>query len=457
MITEKDFMENIINLALKYGANEAEVFASEAKVAMAGITSGELKLPTFLWEKGVGIRVVVDKRIGFSATNRVDKESIEEAIKRAISVAKTSKPLEKWQGLPKSEPYPSVKGIYDAKISDMTGDKLIELTGEMLNGVAETSEKVIPAWGMATVTETKEAIINTNGVYGFKQGTSISFSIGVIARDGNIVTPVHSESEAKRMLEIEPYEVGKKATEKALTSLKTVKVDTREYPIILTPEAFAIISLFTLQQAIDGENIVTGRSPFRDKRGEEIFNENITIVDNGLLDGGLATAPFDDEGVPSQKTVIVRKGVLENFIYDHYRANLAGEKSTGNAIRGGMLFGTTRQKYEQLPMIFPTNFVVEKGDVELENMIQDVNRGVLILDIQGAHAANMETGELSAVATPAWYIEDGEIKGNIPGAMININIYKALKEEDLLLTKETKNVFNVYSPWIKTKATIISK
>ncbi|MHA1617313.1 MAG: TldD/PmbA family protein [Candidatus Njordarchaeales archaeon] len=450
----EDLVEWVVNEALKLGADEAECYGHYSKQYNVNIMAGEVKQPSFQEDAGLGIRVIVNKRLGFAATNVFEREKIREAIKRALSIARASQENPKWRSLPEASKYESVRGIIDTRIRDIDPGEVLEITSNLLNNITSLDKRVIPVWGGVFAGYNKALIANSNNVRGEKEGTIIGGSLGTIARDGNVTTPVHSEVVMSRTKEINFDGLALKLVEKTVKSLTITKIETGDYPVIFDPEALFMLSIVTIIRAISADFVQMGRSPYTNKIGEVVASQEITLIDDGTLPGGIGSTPFDDEGCPTKRTVIIERGVLKRLLYDNYRAKIEDKESTGNGFRGG---GGAQPKYLFTPSISPTNIIIEPGKESLETIVSEIEKGVMILGIQGAHASNPETGEVSAVATPAWVIEKGEIKGLAPGIMINMNIYEALRDVKAI-SKEVRQVYNFITPWIQIeKAKIISK
>ena len=181
-----------------------------------------------------------------------------------------------------------------------------------------------------------------------------------------------------------------------------------------------------------------GQSPFKDKIGEKVASENLTINDDGLFESGLRTSVFDGEGVPHQKTPVIEKGVLRNFLYDNYSAKKDGKESTGNASRAG---------YLSTPSIDTTNFHIIPGDKTSDEMLREVDDGLIVYFLQGAHSSNPVSGEFSVVATPAWKIEKGEITHCSRGVMLAGNVFELLKNVNVVGCNE-RQMGTLIAPWI---------
>jgi len=164
----------------------------------------------------------------------------------------------------------------------------------------------------------------------------------------------------------------------------------------------------------------------------------VTIWDDGLYPGGLRTWAFDGEGVAQQKTLLIEKGILRNFLYDNYSAKKEGKESTGNASRAG---------YLSTPNIEPTNFQFASGTITPNELLAEVNDGLIIYYLQGAHSSNPISGEFSVVATPAWKIKKGEIIHSTRGVMLAGNIFEVLKNTSAIANNERK-IGQLISPWI---------
>ena len=164
----------------------------------------------------------------------------------------------------------------------------------------------------------------------------------------------------------------------------------------------------------------------------------MTIYDDGLFNGGIHTWKFDGEGVPQQKTPIIEKGVLRNFIYDNYTAKKDEKESTGNASRAG---------YFSTPNVDATNFRIMPGNKSPEELISGLKEGLLVYYLQGAHSSNPASGEFSVVSTPAWKIENGEIAYATKGAMLTGNIFRVLMNISELANNERK-IGQLVAPWV---------
>lgn len=430
----------VVKRALQvHGADEAEAFAVRIRGVNSNIKLGNLDVTSSYEEAGIGIRVVVDKRVGFAFTNHLSFEQVDEAVRRAVTLARASPRNERWPGLPGAySKYAHVRGTYDEELASATSEDLISKAKDLLREISDPRITLVRArLGVAAI---RRAVVNSNGVCVVEDGTVSYLFVNVVAGEAGNVSPGVFEYSFRRRGFPDVTKVIEEATWKALSSLKPVKIKSGAYPVILAPKACWSLFRYTLSQALKGDNAVRGRSPYCGKLGSRVMDEKLSIIDEGTLEGGLNTWSFDDEGVATQKTVIVSRGVLKGFIYDTYWASLAGTSSTGNAWR------LEHPGYTGAPQVDFSNFVIEPGDIKLDALISDLKEGLLVDDLQGAHSSNPETGEFSVVATPAWLVSRGELRA-VKGVMIAGRVYELLSNVGGI-SRERVDVMNFRLPWM---------
>ena len=434
--------ENAVNQTMKKGASEAEAYVYEGQATNVGIELGQINKTNRIIDRGIGIRVVVDKAVGFAYTNVIgDPKDVDSVIVRALSAAKASKPDPDWKGLPERKQYSSPEGTFDSKVVELESDELVKVASTMLTAAGQVDKRVFPIEGGIGCAYISNAIANSNGITGFDKGTVVECSVATIAKEGNSVTPVCFEFNASRSYEIDPVWVGKEAAKLAVLALKTKSVETKSTTIILTQFALQDLFVYTLINAVRADSVQRNQSPFKGKIGEKVASESLTIYDDGLFPGGLRTWAFDGEGVPHQKTAVIEKGVLSSFLFDNYSAKKEGKESTGNGGRAG---------YLSTPSIDTTNFHILPGSKTADEMLSEVDDGLLVYYLQGAHSSNPVSGEFSVVATPAWKIKKGEVTHCSRGVMLAGNIFEVLKNVSLVGGNE-RQMGQLISPWIQVE------
>lgn len=439
-----NFGEKAVKATMKKGANEAEAFLGETLSTIASIERGQIVKNMRKKDQGLGIRAVYNKAVGFSYTNILDDKSIEETAVEAFRSAKASKPDKSWSGFPEPKKFGTTTGIYDKKLAAITSDELVNMASIMLTEAANYDKRVLAAFGSAETHLSSRAIVNSHGIEAFDEGTSIGCNLGTVAREANEVTPICAEFNAERVYKIDPKWVGREAARQAISQLKGRKVDSGVFPVIFGPLALFEILYYTFINAVKADQVQRKQSVLEGKIGQKVASSMVTIYDDGLMANGLQTWKFDAEGTPCQKTPIIEKGFLRHYLYDCYSARKDGVESTGNATRLGIA------PYQSTPTIQATNFAINSGNKSPDSLIKEVENGVIVYGFQGAHSSNPSTGEFSAVATPAWKIEKGEIAYAIKGAMLAGSIFDVLNNVSAL-GNNVRKIEHIVAPWVRAE------
>jgi PmbA protein len=219
--------------------------------------------------------------------------------------------------------------------------------------------------------------------------------------------------------DVDVEKVGRRAARRAVNMLGARSIDTVRCNLLL--ENIVVCELLeVLACSFLLDNLEKGKSMFKGKIGDKIASSTVSIWDNGLLPKGWATAPFDAEGTPTQKTALVIDGICQGHLSDTYWGRRTGTGTTGNAARSA---------YKNLPTIGITNIYMEGKGPKLENLISDMGRGLFVTELLGVHTANPITGDFSLGAT-GFLVEGGKISYPVRGLAISGNL------ADLLLKIE---------------------
>jgi PmbA protein len=439
-----DFGKRAVKVAVRRGAEEAEAFLSLSSGTSIDIERGQIVRSIKRMDQGLGVRAVYGKAVGFSYTNTLTIKNIEEAAARAFRAARASRPDKNWLKFPSPKRFGETKGTYDKKIVALSSDELVETAAVMLGAVEAYDKRVLAVDGGVATSLFSTVVVNSHGVEAFDRGTAVGCSMETIARDGADVTPACFELNAERVYDIDAEGVGTEAARQAVSSLNARKIESGVFSVIFTQAAFRSLLYYTLINAVKADYVQRERSALKGKIGEKVASELVTVYDDGLLDGGLLTSKFDGEGVPCQKTLVIDRGVLRNFLYDNYTANKAGAESTGNASRTGLA------SYASTPVLEASNFVFKGGNRTAEELVGEVDEGLLVYGLQGAHSSNPESGEFSVVATPVWKIESGNVAYAGQGAMLTGVVFDVLRNVSAL-GSNVRKLGQLVAPWIRVE------
>jgi len=214
-----------------------------------------------------------------------------------------------------------------------------------------------------------------------------------------------------------PEKVGKIAAERTLRRLGARKAKTARVPIVFDPMVATSI-LEHIFEGINGDSVYRGASFLAGKLGQKIAGDNVNIIDDGTIAGGFGTSPFDGEGVPTRRTVVIENGVLKSYLLNTYTAKKLGLQTTGNASRG--LAGT--------PGIGPGNYFLQAGAKTPKELIGGIKDGLYVTEFLGS-GANLVTGDYSRGASGMWIsggefaypVEEITVAGNLKELFFNIS------------------------------------
>lgn len=425
-----DLAHNALEQTKRAGADEVEIYCARGRSITIDIMKDEIDLARESFVSGMGIRAIVKGAVGFSSTN--DLERVKDACVLAVKSAKVRGRDPEWSGLPPKKKPAKVSGIFDKRIVDLEIESCIDHSAELIDG-AKSIPSVVPTSGHFFCSVSTTLILNSNGVEVKEQDTVIEASADSISVD---FPSTASEFDISRNLDIDFYKIGEKASLLAFKSKRGESTETRETSVLLEPLAFADIVDNTLITSINADNVQKGRSALIGKMGAEMAAEELSILDDGTLDGGIGTLSTDDEGTPSRRTEVVKKGRLSSYLYDRYTAGKEKGESTGNAVRAS---------FTSTPSIGIRNMIIEYPSSDI---IAETGEGVVVNSLIGAHTANPISGDFSVEARNSFLIKNGEIASPIKSMMISGNIFDLLKNVDGA-GKDVKKVGNIITPTMR--------
>ncbi len=431
-----------VRRAMAEGATEAEAFVTYSRGYSVSIFAGKIRDVEYDDDIGVGVRVAVGKKVGFAYATGAEPGVAAEAARRAVRLARSAAPDRDWPGLPEPSPsYPDVGGIYEASLARVTPEALLDEAKSLIGFVEGYREEgVLLSRARIGASVVERAIANSNGVYQVDAGTYASVMVSTtISREG-VTTPAVFVFDSSRVTMPSVERVAERAIELSrLATRRAEQPSPGRYTVVYAPQALAELLEETVLFSLRGDMAVRGRSYFRNKIGQQVLSEKITIVDDGALKGGDASWRFDGEGVATRRTVLVEEGILRSFVYDTYWGRRAGYESTGNAVRAG---------YASRPSVGFTNVILGEGDAAPEELLE--GRVIVVYQVQGAHTASPETGEYSVLANPAILYENGEPRGWVPGLVVSGNMYQELREKVEAVGKWLEKPYpGIQLPWIR--------
>lgn len=401
-------MEKLLELA-SMSADQVEIYAIKQKSDSVTFENAKLKDIDSSIQSGLSLRIIKDGKTGFAYTKNLhDREGL---IRNAVDSLKG--------GVEGQLDFPYTKDIaevdsYDSAIESLMNEKLYEecsriceyLTGKTKGQINVNSE----------ITTDDIRIINN-------QGTDIANKSSHYSLTPFVLYP-GSYASIYRMFRRKKFEAVPNdfldyilhtynSSEKEV-SLKSGKVKT-----LFLPETMYVL-MWRLRFASNGKNIYVKESPLIDKIGDTIIDERVTIFDDPLNDNFPGARSFDDEGIPCRRLDVVRNGVLRNFYYDLFYAKKMNTQPTGHGFKSAMWGGET-VSLKPTPSL--QHLFIEPGNKSIGEIINSIDKGIIIPEAMGAHSGNIPNGDFSVGLSPGLYVENGEITGHIKDAMVTGNIY----------------------------------
>ena len=391
---------DLVKRALAAGATDAECTISEGDEFSANVRMREIESLKEAGSRAAGLRILIGKRTGSSYTSDLSKEGIERLVKSAVELAAVTTE-DPHAGLPEPGELGSIGGdlqLYSADVAQLETGLKIETAKRAEEAALSADPRIVNSEGAGFDSHTgRHVFANSRGFAGEYASSYCSLAVSPVAREGESMERDYWYTMARGWAGLEPAEqVGRIAAQRALRRLKAVKVETQKVPVVFEPRVARSL-LDNIFEAVHGMSVYRHESFLAGKLGERVAGENVTIVDDATIPGLFGTSPFDDEGVPSRRTVVIERGVLKSYLLNCYAARKLGMKTTGNASRG--ITGNAG--------IGHGNFFLEKGVQTPEKILASVKNGFYVTELLG-FGVNVVTGDYSRGAAGLW-IRDGEL------------------------------------------------
>ncbi|MDR3290763.1 MAG: TldD/PmbA family protein [Methanobrevibacter sp.] len=356
---------------------------------------------------GIGIRVIKNNKIGFAYTT--DPTKISEVCEEAFSNSKSNE-IDKDFSFAENQKYKKVEGIFDHRFKQGFN---LDIATDFINTVLNTvqAEKCESTSASFLADFNHNIILNSNDL---SVENSVSMFYGGLAVNAYKSSEKSTayDSISSCIFDLDGEKLGENVCKIAKDSIGGVKIDVDSMDVILDYSAASGL-LNPFISGFNGDNVRRSRSILKDKVDTKIVSEDLSVYDDGRYPNGFNSSVSDGEGTCSQKTTLVKDGILKNFIYDIYSANKSGVESTGNGFR----------EYSSTPLNSHSNVVFNfKNSVD----ISEIDKGFLLTDVLGAHTANPISGDFSVESNNSFLIENGDITKPVKKAMVVGNIFDGL-------------------------------
>jgi PmbA protein len=394
-----EIARDAVKQAVAAGASDAECTIAEGDEFSASVRMGELETLKEAGSRGAGLRVLIGKRMGASYTSDLTPEGIRQMVCSAIDLAAltTEDPN---AGLPDAGEFGAIATdlkLFSDETAKLPTEERIEMARRAEAAALGADPRITNSEGGSFDSSVGGRVFaNSRGFLGAYRTSSCSVSAMPVASQNGSMERDYWYTSARNYKGLEdPETVGRKAAARALRRLGAVKVETQRVPVIFEPRTARTL-LGNVCDAVSGSAVWRKASFLAGKLGEKIADERITLIDDGTIPGLFGSSPFDDEGVPTRRTLVIERGVLRNYLLNAYSARKLNMKTTGNASRG--ITGNAG--------IGHGNFFIEPGTKTPEEIIRGVKNGFFVTELIGS-GVNIVTGDYSRGAVGIW-IRDGE-------------------------------------------------
>lgn len=413
----KEFKNILFEKALNEGFENCEIYYTDGEDISITVYEGEVEKYNIDKSFGLSFRGMIDNKMGYSFTEILDNEAIDMLIKNAKEGAKCVESNDLQFIYEGDKNYKEVK-TYSEKLENIDAKELIDIALDLEKQTKAYSDKVVNLSGCKiSYSSSQNGIYNTKGLDLSNKGNLLLAYIIPIVEDNNEKQDGMGYMIVDSLEELNTKEIAKQGVEDALSKLGGSSVSSGSYKTIINNEAMASL-LETFADVFSGEAAQRGLSLLKGKEGELIASDLVSIIDDPLLDKGLASAPFDDEGVATLKKEIVCRGTLNTLLHNLKTAHKANVKTTGNGFKAS---------YSSPVSVEPTNFYIDKGEASLKDLMEEINEGLIVTDFAGLHSgANSITGDFS-LAAKGFYIKDGEKAYPVEQITIAGNFFDVLK------------------------------
>ena len=391
------FVKELFSKAQEEGFSEYEVYYVDRESLSISVYKEEVEKYNLNNSAGLSFRGKFGDRIGYSYTEILDEDAIEMLVKKAkenVLAIENNDIQFIYEG---DKEYKEIS-TYHEELEDIPADKLINIAISMEKEAKKYCNKVESFSGCSvSYSSGKYGIINSKGLNLSNKSNLLTAYVVPIVKDLDKMYDGCGYVVAKSLNDVKPDKIAKMGVDEALSKIGGTSIASGNYKVIINNEAMVSL-LSTFAGIFSGDAVQKGLSLLKDKEGEIIAADIVNLVDDPHLEDGLASVSFDDEGVATLKTYLIKNGKLNSLLHNLKTANKAGVKSTGNGFKSS---------YASPISVSPTNFYIEPGINSLEEMTKKINKGLIITDFAGLHSgANSITGDFS-LAAKGFYIEDG--------------------------------------------------
>ncbi len=397
---------------------EAEVYFEEGNESQVEVSQGKVEKLSRAGSKGMGVRIILDGKMGYAYTSDFSDQSVEKTWRAAVELAQVAD-SDEFRSLPDPQPIPEEDlEIYDPAVADIPMEDKVAFALAVEKATLESDPRIAQTDSCTYIDGVGAVYLsNSRGFEGSYQSSFVVAYIAAIAREGEETSTAYGLGASTHLSDLNAEEIGKEAGSKAASLLGGAPVPTQEATVVMDPVVASQL-VANLAQALTADAMQRGRTFLLDKMGQDVAADKVTLLDNGRMKRGMSSAPFDAEGVPTGATRLLDEGTFQAVVYDAYSAKKDGVGSTGNASRGS---------HRSAPSLSTSNFYLQPGNQSPEDIIGGVEKGLYVISTMNVGGINPVSGDYSVAASGMW-IENGKLTRPVNEVTIAMPLDKLLKQ-----------------------------
>lgn len=416
-MTIEQFIQALLDEAKAAGIEAAEVYLASGDSFRAMCQHGEINNYTVNTTRGLSLRGLYQGKMGYAATEALDEAAVKqlvEAVKESAQLTEDEDVQEIYRG---DVAYPAVNN-YQPALDQVDENRKLSFVLDMEKKAKAMDERIVQlAYDMISTSSGETRIVNSYGLNLCHKDNMAVALCRAVAKEGDRVSTGAGFAVERDFEKMNAESIAAEAVTEALFMLKAAPVSSGTYRAIIhakcMPDLLGVFAgVFSAESAQKGMSMLAG------KEGEKIASDVVTLMDDPLLPGGLASQPFDAEGVATKTKAVIENGKLTTLLHNLKTARKAGVKTTGNAAKAGYA-GSIR--------VSPSNFYLAPGEKNLEQLMADMGDGLVITEVSGLHAgADPISGDFSLIAQ-GYTVKNGKKDAPVEQITVAGNFYQLLK------------------------------
>lgn len=405
----KSTAEAVLLSAVSNGAEFAEVFVENNVKNTLGVVNGNVERANSGVDSGCGIRIINGDRVVYVYTNKLDKDNLVRLAKESAEVIKGTSSIKNIVLCDKE-----YKKLYTPKIMpvDVKKSEIINML-KAGSSAAYGYNDLITQTNISYLDSTQNVIIaNSEGLWAEDERVRTRVFVSAVASEGNEKQTGYFGPGALKGFEfydtINIEEIAKEAARSAVTMLRAENCPSGKMPVIMDNGFGGVIFHEACGHGLEAAAISKNASVFANKIGQKIASDKLTAIDDGTIAGSWGSINVDDEGIASQKNILIENGVLKNYMVDRYNGSLIGMKPTGSS---------RRESYKYVPVSRMTNTYIAAGTDKKEDIIADTEYG-LYAKYMGGGSVNPASGDFNFAVSEAYIVRNGKICEPVRGATL---------------------------------------